>query len=61
MITATVTKVAATPTANSGSSAQLGNRPQSTNERLSPKWNNQQVVRSDQRNSGYTYNDWRNW
>jgi hypothetical protein len=26
-----------------------------------PSWRNQRVVRSDQRNSGYTYNDWRNW
>jgi hypothetical protein len=26
-----------------------------------PKIRNQNVVRSDQQNSGYHYNDWRNW
>jgi hypothetical protein len=26
-----------------------------------PKFNNQKVVRSDGRNDGYVYQDWRNW
>lgn len=41
--------------------AAVTEAPKRTKPITKPKWRNQEVVRSDQKDSGYVYNDWRNW
>ncbi len=35
--------------------------PKTIAKRNDVRWNNQKVIRSDARNEGYVYLDWRNW